>query len=631
MPAAFAVAISVVSLAACGGDEDPPVPPRTEAPSPTEGVDSAELAALLVEHWDIEVALDPFGATFVGDHRVDAQLPPVRRDVVLGLRARRRALLAQATALDAGALTERDRLTLAILVERLTADAGLDVCDYERWAISTRNSLVGRFDRLGELHPLLAAEDAASYRARIAAMPAALDVHAGELAAGAAAGLANDQPAVQAMISRLRGWAARAPAEWPMVAAVRDGYLSAADRDRLVADVTAVIAAELAPAYHRLADRLAADVVPLARRVEGLVGLPAGRDCYAAEIRRHTTLPMTAAELHALGQSEVARVEGEILALGGELYGVDTLSAVRAQLDGDASLGFRTEDEILGWVDDIIARARDRVAPLFAGFPAAPLDIVPYPAEFGQVAASYRSSPDGVQPAQYFLVTRPPQSQSRWAMEATTYHEAIPGHHLQVGRATELTGLPALRVLFSDTAYVEGWGLYAETLAGEIDLYTSGAARLGRLANEALRACRLVIDTGLHDLGWTRTQAIAFMEQHSLFAGPFVAGEIERYLATPGQALAYKVGELELLRLRAELRTREGDAFSLRDFHEAVLEEGSLPLAILADKLLAAPLARRAPLAPLAPSLARRAVPRTAAPRTIHEDTGPALIGRLAP
>jgi uncharacterized protein (DUF885 family) len=625
LPAAFAAAVSAVCLAACGEDETPPVPPpRTEAPSPTEGVDSPALAELLVEHWDIEVALDPFGATYVGDHRVDAQLPPVRRDEILALRDRRRALLAQATALDAGALSARDRLNHAVLLDRVTADAGLDVCDYERWAISTRTSLVGRLDRVGEFHPLLAAEDAASYRARISAMPAAVDVYGDELAAGAAAGLAGGQQAVQAMVSRLRGWAARAPAEWPMVAAIREGYLGAAERDRLVADVTAVITAELAPAYHRLADRLTSTIVPVARQVEGLVGLPAGSDCYTAEIRRHTTLAMTADELHALGQSEVTRIEGEIVALGRELFGVDTLSDVRARLDSDASLRFQTEGEIVAWIEGIVARARERVDPLFASFPAAPLEIVPYPPELGQVAASYRSSPDGVQPAQYFLVTQPPQSQARWAMESTTYHEAIPGHHLQVGRATELTGLPALRVVFNDTAYVEGWGLYAETLAGEIDLYTSGAARLGRLANEALRACRLVIDTGLHDLGWTRAQAIAFMEQHSLFAGPFVAGEIERYLATPGQALAYKVGELELLRLRAELRTRHGQAFSLRDFHEAVLEGGSLPLAILADQLLGAPLARR-------PALERRVVRpvRLMAPRTLHED--PRAPGALAP
>jgi uncharacterized protein (DUF885 family) len=583
-------------LLSCGGEDGPVPPPRTVAPSPTAGIESAALAELLVEHWDIEVAFDPLSATFLGDHRVDSQLPPVRRDDITALRARRRTLLAQVTALDVGALSARDHLTHAILLERLTAEAGLDVCDYDRWAVSPRDSTVRRLDRVGDYHPLLGREDADSYRARIEAMPAAIDTLAAELAAGAAAGQASGQQAVQGMTSQLRGWASRTPDDWPMIVAIHEGYLDAGERDRLVRDVTAVITRDLAPAYRRLATTLEGTVLPVARTVEGLTGLAAGRDCYAAEIRRHTTLPMTAVELHELGQAEVARIEAEIVALGRTTYGADTLAAVRSRLDGDASQRFASEDDLLAWVEGIIARARERVEPHFASFPSAPLELEPYPAEFGQVAASYRGSPDGIQPARYFLVTQPPSSQARWAMESTTYHEAIPGHHLQVGRANELGELPALRRALRDTAYVEGWGLYAETLAGELDLYSDGAARLGRLANEALRACRLVIDTGLHDLGWTRTQAIAFMEQHSLFAGPFVAGEIERYLAWPGQALAYKVGELELLRLRAEVQARDGAAFSLRDFHEAVLAEGSLPLAILADQILGAPAgAPRAP------------------------------------
>jgi uncharacterized protein (DUF885 family) len=585
---------AAVTALGCGNDDEPHIPPpRTVAPSPTEGVDSAALGALLVEHWDLEVAGDPFWGTWIGDHRVDRDLPPIARADVVALRTRRRALLARVTALDTAALSARDRLTHAIFLERLTAAVGLDVCDYERWAISTRGSAVGHLDSLGDYHPLLSAEDADSYRTRVAAMPDAVDRFAGELASGTDDGLTSDRQAVQAMVGMLRSWANRPAADWPMIVAIRNGYLSAGDRDRLDGDVTAVITGQLAPAYRRLAAALETAVLPSARVVAGLAGLAVGADCYAAEIRRHTTLAMTAADLHALGLAEVARVEAEIVALGHQLYGVDTLSAIETRLNSDASLRFHTESEILGWVEGVIGRARGRVASLFATFPAAPLEVVPYPASLGQVAASYWSSPDGVQPARYFLVTQPPDRQARWALEATTYHEAIPGHHMQVGRARELTELPALRRATSDTAFVEGWGLYAETLAGEIDLYSDGVARLGRLANEALRACRLVVDTGLHDLGWTRADAISYMEQHSLFAGAFVVGEIERYVARPGQALAYKVGELELLRLRGAVQARDGAAFSLRSFHEAVLAEGSLPLAILGDRLLGPRAARR--------------------------------------
>lgn len=595
LSAVLAAALAAAPLAACGDDVELLVPPeRTVAPSPTAGVDSAALKALLVEHWDLEVEFDPFSATYYGDHRRDAELPPVGHDAIGALRARRLALLARVTALPPGALSARDRLTHAVLVERLTAAAGLDVCDYERWVVSPRDNAVRHLDQIGDYHPLLSAEDAASYLARVAAMPAAIDAIGDELAAGAAAGKVGGRQAMQGMISLIHSWASRPADSWPMVQAIHAGYLERGERERLVGDVTAVITGQLVPAYRRLGPRLEA-LLPAARATEGLAGLPGGAACYAAEIRRHTTLPMTAAELHALGLSEVARIEAAITTLGRQLYGVDTLAAVQSRLNADAGQRFTSEAEILTWVEGIIGRARERVAPLFARFPETPLEVVPYPAEAGQIAASYWSSPDGSQPARYFLVTQPPNGQARWAMESTTYHEAIPGHHLQIGRAAELPDLPALRLLFNDTAYVEGWGLYAETLAGEIDLYTDGAARIGRLANEALRACRLVLDTGLHDLGWTRAQAIAFMEQHSLFAGAFVASEVERYILWPGQALAYKVGELELLRLRAEVRARDGAAFSLRDFHEAVLDGGSLPLPALAGKLLGDVSAARTP------------------------------------
>lgn len=588
-PAAHATLAGLVTLAAlalggCGDDLGVP-PARLDPPDPTLGVQSPALAALLVEHWQLEVALDPFTGTIFGEHRVDALLPPVRREELTQLRAARRELLTRANALSPAALGPEDALTYGVLIERLTAAAALDACDYERWASSPRMNPVSALDQVGAFHPLLVKEDAESYLARIAAMPAWLDEHGAQLAAGAAAGQTSGSRALGQMISSLRGWADRPPSTWPMVMAIHEGYLREGTRDALVEDVSDIIARQLAPAYRRLAVTLESQVRPAARQLEGLAGLPQGAACYAAEIRRHTTLPMTSAELHALGLSEVARIEAEIVALGQQLYGVSTLAAVRGRLDADASQRFSSEKELLEWVQGIITRSVERTAPLFAHLPATPLELVPYPAEIGQVAASYQGSADGVQPARYFLVTQPPQAQARWALESTTYHEALPGHHLQIARAAELA-VPLLRDLTNDTAYVEGWGLYAETLAGEIDLFTSGPSKLGRLANEALRACRLVVDTGLHGMGWSQEQAIAFMEAHSMFGGGFVASEVARYSQWPGQALAYKVGELELLRLRAEMATRDGAAFSLRAFHEAVLERGSLPLPVLASKLL---------------------------------------------
>jgi len=576
--------LAAVTLAACGDNEQPP-PPRATLPSVTSGVDSPVLAGLLVEHWDLEAAIDPLTATFLGDHRFDNALPPIRRDEVLDVRARRTALLARITAVDTTSFSPHDRITYGVLVERLTAETGLDVCDYERWAISTRDSMISRLDSIGGNYAWLTPEDAEGYLARVTAMPAAIDAYAAELAAGAAAGEVNHQAALLTMIDQIRFWADRPASQWPMVTPFNDNSLGD-DSDRLHDAVISVITNELAPAYGRLATTLATSVLPAARAIPGLAGLPDGTACYAAEIRHHTTEPLTAADLHALGLSEVARIEAAMLALGHEIYGVDTLDAIRTRLHADTAQSFHSEAEIVNWASGTIARASERVTPLFARLPTRPPEIVPYPASYGQIAAGYQPSPDGIQPGRFYLVTQPPELQSRWDLESTTYHESIPGHHLQLSRAAELTDLPLLRRWFGDTAYIEGWGLYAETLAGEIDLYTDGPARLGRLSNEALRACRLVIDTGLHDLGWTRDEANAYMTQHTLYTGEYVFSEIERYIDWPGQALAYKVGELEILRIRSALGAREGASFSLRDFHEAVLSEGSLPLPVLAEHLL---------------------------------------------
>ncbi len=578
-------ALSAALAAGCGDDEDSG---RPRPPSPTEGVQNRELAAMLVEHWDLEMELDPLAASALGEARFDTRLPPVRQQEHEALRLRLRALATRVQALAADRLNPVDRRTHAVLLERLTAVSGLGACSYERWAIAPRRGLIMSLDGLGNVHPLFTDDEARAFRTRLEAMPRAIDAFAEELAAGALVGLTAPRPTLTATVALLRDWAARPPQQWPLHFAAESAGLPTGPRRELAAFVEVKIRDELAPAYLRLATTLETQVSPRARDVEGLAGLPAGAECYAAEIRRHTTLPMTATELHALGLSEVARIEAQILPLGQALFGVTSLPELLATLAADASQRFASEAELLAWVQSIIDRAGAMLGPYFDHLPAVPLEVVPYPAELGRIAASYQGSPDGIFPARYYLTTQPPQEQRRWDMEATTYHEALPGHHLQLGRATELSGRPALHRIVDNTAYIEGWGLYAETFADEIDLYSSDAARIGRLANEALRASRLVVDTGLHHLGWTREQAIAFMEEHAMATGSFVVSEVERYLRRPGQALAYKVGELELLRLRAELRAREGVGFSLRDFHEAVLANGSLPLPTLAVQLLGA-------------------------------------------
>jgi uncharacterized protein (DUF885 family) len=584
--------------------------PRIVPPSPSLGVDDPGLAALLDQQWDLEATYDPLTASYYGDARYDAILPPVTHAEVEALRARRHALRDTVAAFDPSHLSDRDRVSYGVLLERLTVAVGLEVCDYERWAVA--NGLASQLADLGSYHPLWTAENAASYLARVEAMPAAIDAYTAELQAGAAIGETERKPALVGELGAILAVGGQPPAGWALVRHIDDATIGDAARDQLVDQVSAVIANELAPAYLRLGATIQREIVPVAREVEGLAGLPMGRDCYAAEIRRHTSLPLTAAELHELGLAEVARIRAATEALGAEVYHTTSYAQVANALYSDRTQGFSSEDDLLGWVRMIIDRAQREVEPLFARLPSMGIELVPYDDSLGQISASYQQSLDGIEDGRYYLVTKPVTSQSKWNLEGTTYHETIPGHHLQLGRAAMLADLPAVRWIADDTAFIEGWGLYAETLADEIGLYTSGPARLGRLANEQLRACRLVVDTGLHDLGWTRAQAEAFMQDNLFYGAEYDHNEVERYIRGPGQALAYKVGERELLRLREVARARDGAAFSLRDFHEAVLAVGSMPLPVLAARVAGPPPAQlriRPEVSPFAQLLSRRPPP----------------------
>jgi uncharacterized protein (DUF885 family) len=312
--------------------------------------------------------------------------------------------------------------------------------------------------------------------------------------------------------------------------------------------------------------------------------LPDGAACYRAAIRSQTGLALDPAELHQFGLDEVARVDHEMLEIGGRLWGVRSLAELREHLASDRALYFTSEQEILDTARAAIDRSRVKMAPLFASIPAAPLAIEPFPPESAKYAGTgqyAQAAPDRSRPARILLVTQPPERQGRWQLEVTAFHEGIPGHHLQLSRQFELGALPAFRRVDGSNAYIEGWGLYTERLCKEQGLYTDDVAWLGALSLDALRASRLVVDTGLHAKGWTRAQAEAFLQEHTLETPEFIRNEVERYVAWPAQALAYKVGQRELLRLRDRARAALGGAFSLREFHERVLSQGAVPLPVL--------------------------------------------------
>ena len=288
------------------------------------------------------------------------------------------------------------------------------------------------------------------------------------------------------------------------------------------------------------------------------------------------------------GLDEVTRIRGELAALGARAFGTSDVAAIQERLRTDPEQFFETREDVSKKAEQALFTARANLSRFFNPHSIAACEVVPIPLheEADTTIAYYRQpSADGKRPGTYMINTYLPETRPRYEAEALAFHEAVPGHHLQIAVAQELTGVPEFRKHQGVTAFVEGWALYTERLADEMGLYSSDVDRLGMLSYDAWRACRLVVDTGLHSMGWSRQQAIDYMKENSVLAENNIVNEVDRYLTWPGQALAYKLGQLEILRLRDEAKTRLGDRFDIKGFHDAVLGNGAVALPVLREQV----------------------------------------------
>jgi uncharacterized protein (DUF885 family) len=312
--------------------------------------------------------------------------------------------------------------------------------------------------------------------------------------------------------------------------------------------------------------------------------MPDGPACYLAQIRRFTTLSRTAEEIHRVGTEEMARIDARMIELGGPRFGVGTAAEVTARLRSDPSLGYATREEILA---DAEARVREaeRAAPAFftrgVTTPCSVVAIAPSEAATAPFAFYIPGSPDGMRAGAFFVNAEHPETRRRHQTAALVAHEAVPGHHFQISMAQGLAELPAFRRYGIFSVYAEGWGLYSERLAEDMGLYHDDLDRLGQNDLDAFRAARLVVDTGLHAMGWSRTQAEQYLREHTSLPDELIANDVDRYIAWPGQALAYKSGQLEILALRDEARAAMGERFDLRAFHDVVLGTGAVTMPVL--------------------------------------------------
>jgi uncharacterized protein (DUF885 family) len=558
-----------------------------------EGVDSPGLAALLGRHWADAMARDPFRASRLGERHLDAAVPDRSPEAFAAERARRAEFVLEAARLAAdAALSPRDRLTVELFLEELRGEQASDACRFELWSLSARGNPVTEWNELAELFLVKTELDAEHLLARYRRSGELVRQDVANLRRGAAEGLFASAEVTRRTLAMVDRQLAQPATAWPILEALAPArsHLSAEAYARFEATLLKTLEETLRPALVEYRGLLAEELLPRARgpEAEGLSALPFGAACYAGRIRAYTTLERDAGAIHALGLEEIARIDGELAALGQKVLGAPTLAATLARLREDPSLRFDGADALLAAASGALAKAKAAIPRYFGVLPRADVTVkkIPdYEAPFSTIAYYREPVPDGSEPGAYYVNVHRPETRSRYELEALTFHESIPGHHLQIARAQELAAMPAFRRHGGMTVFVEGWALYTEQLADEMGLYGSDLDRMGMLSFEAWRAARLVVDTGLHALGWTRERARQFMLEHTALAATNIDNEVDRYVVWPGQALAYKTGQLELWRLRRRAESALGPRFSLPAFHDAVLAEGAITLPALDERI----------------------------------------------
>lgn len=427
-------------------------------------------------------------------------------------------------------------------------------------------------------YPLVTAEHGQRYLAKLAAFPAFVDQWIDRLRA---ADVAPIEHLVSAAIALLDRHLAAPLSQGPLGRQAAPTGLDGAAAEAWRAEMHAALDSGVAGAVGRLRETLRAHTLPMARPDDqpGLVHLPGGAELYEQLVRAHTTIDVDAAAVHEIGLVQVARLESEYRAIAGPIVGTEDVATIHRTLREDASLHYTDVEALVADATAALARATAAAPGWFGVLPQAP--CLAESIEQGPLAFYSRPARDGSKPGVFFFNTSDPSMWATFQLQAVTYHEGVPGHHLQLAIAQEDADMHPLLADYYIAAYNEGWGLYTERLSDEMGLYSSALDRVGMLSADSMRACRLVVDTGMHALGWTRDQAIDYMLDNSPMSRVQVTGEVDRYIGSPGQALGYMMGRLEIDRLRSEAKAQLGERFDLSDFHDVVLSTGSVPMSTL--------------------------------------------------
>jgi len=568
----------------------------TFAPVFAQVVSSSEAAKtlhqLFDEDWQWSLREFPESATLIGDNHYNDRLTDYSPDAIARRKSHEREMLARIRKIDRSKLTGQDVISYDLFVRDKELNVEGSRFPFEYMPIDQMNGVQIIFGQVVGSTPFRNAGDYHDYIARLSAFPKQIEQLIALMKRGIETKWLPPAVPMRSVPDQIEGQIAEDPAAGPFFKpfGTLPEELPDAERARLIESGKKAIAESMTPALKKLDAFIKATYLPACRKDVGASSLPEGEAYYQYAIKRHTTTNLSAREIHEIGKREVARIRKEMEAIIRQVGFTRSFQEFLAYLRTDPRFYYTRADELVAGYSYIAKQSDGKLPELFAELPRTPygVRVIPGYEAPAQTTAYYQpSASDGSRAGLFMINTYKLETRPKYEMEALTLHESVPGHHLQIARAQELNGLPEFRRNAGYTAYVEGWGLYAESLGSEMGFYGDPYSRFGQLTYEMWRACRLVVDTGMHAFGWTREQAIDLMKENTAKTENDIIVEVDRYIVWPGQALAYMIGSLKIKELRAKASKELGARFDVRKFHNAVLDDGPLPLDLLDERLTA--------------------------------------------
>jgi uncharacterized protein (DUF885 family) len=569
-----------------------PIPPTAAAGAEsTVASRRQQLLSLFDEQWEYELRVNPEFATSLGDRRYNDRLNDHSLEFYKSDLEKKRQFLARIEAIDPAGFDPQDALSRTLMIRSLREE--MDGARFKSWEMPV-NQMGGPHLHLPELVSLTPFDNSSDYEnyiSRLHQIPRVFDQVMGNMRQGMKDGLMPPKYLLEKVTAEAEELAGKTGEASPFAGPVKHfpTAIAAADQKKLRESILSAINDQVVPSYRRFAAFVHDEYAPRGRKEPGVWSLHDGAERYKFAIQRITTTDLTPEQIHEIGLKQIAETETQMMALAHKL-GFKDLASLNEHIKNDRQLYAKSGEQLLGLYTDYSRQMEEELPKLFGHLPKSRLVIIPMEAARSKnaVPADYTNgAADGSRPGRINVNEWDPEHRLLLNVEAIAYHEGVPGHHLQLSLAQEMPNLPAFRRHGGYTAFVEGWALYAERLGQEVGRYQDPYSEYGRLENEMWRAIRLVIDTGVHAKHWSREQMVEYFHRYTAMDEPNVQSEVDRYIAWPGQALAYKLGQLKILALRDEARRKLGNRFELRAFHDEVLHSGALPLDILESQMKA--------------------------------------------